>query len=210
MYIAIAVASITLLAVYLIASIFIYKKKEETKFSFLNTFSYELWKSKDRNTFVINIILFFALGLFITNNMTYLLKNYDSNRLMSVILSVILAFSVGATNIIPLNKYKEHLTMSMIMMAATSLLSLMNLIAEIRLYRILTDNLLFISIVIDTIILLISLVGLLDPKLFNLNMQRDVDGKLIRPRFIHLATFEWLTILAFLFSQVSLIIFELI
>lgn len=210
MYIAFACASIVFFIAYLISSIFIYKKNTGNNFKLSNSFGYELFLSIKKEMFWVNILLLISVLFIFASNVCYLSYSYSTNRLLSCLVLFAGLASCVASSIIPLSKLKEHFICSILSFGTLALFGVLLLFLDIRYFQIEHEKLFIISIVFDCIVSLTGIVSMFNPKVTSLNMDTDNEGKLIRPRYIPLALFEWLTLIAFFLSQISIIIISII
>lgn len=210
MYIALFVISIVMFIAYLFASSFIYKNATGNKFSFSNIFSYELFLSKKKELFSINLLILLCLGVVFANNLIFLIQHYDPSRIAGVIFAFLSLCFFGAISIIPLSKLKEHFICSILCFGTVSIYGALCLLNDIRYYQIEYNQLFLISIVFDSLILIVGLICMFNPKTAQFNMKTDEEGKLIRPSIIPLATSEWLMIIMLLLGQVPLLVASMI
>lgn len=210
MYIAFACASVVFFIAYLISSIFIYKKNTGNNFKLSNSFGYELFLSKKKEMFVANLLLLISLALVFATSVIYLVNSYSTNRLLSCLVLFVGLCAFGASSIIPLSKLKEHFACSILSFGTLALFGVLLLFMDIRDYQIEFNKILIISLVFDSVVTIIGVVAMFNPRVTSLNMSTDSEGNLVRPKYIPLAFFEWLTIFGFIIAQISIIIISLI
>lgn len=198
--------SFLFIIIYIIIELVFYKRINNEKYSFKNHFPFELM-IKNRKYFANSAFLFASIGCFVANFLINTVKNQNPNNLVIALASVFVGISIIFISFLPLSKLKEHFLFSLLVMAGTALISGMNLLSETRIYKIDSQLIYLVPIIINLLILLISLLVMLNPKLFNLNMSKDEEGKLFRPSILIPAISEWIMMFIFLFTQIHLLVF---
>ena len=204
-------ASIIFLVAYLFSTILLFNKdNSDAKFDFRNHFAYELFIKKDRNNFVLNLLLLLSALLFTLNFILFAVSYFNVINLVSAIFSVIISFSLMVLFYLPLNKLRERCIFSIIFAVAITMLNALLVFQSVNMIKQLEEKLVLIPIVVNALILIIGIFTIFNPQLFNFDMKRNEDGTLERPKYITLAFFEWLLILSFLFSQIYIVMFPLL
>lgn len=209
-YIGLTVGSVLFLILYIIVSFIIYRNNELEKFNIKNCFSYELFLNKKRKQFSFNILILISMMFVFVNAIIYTVKPFDTLKLISCLFMIIAICLFVAISIIPLSKYKEHCACSILFILCIGIYGGINFFNNLRLYNIEHNIYEILAFSVDAIVLLSSLIVILNPKLITFKMDKDEDGKLIRPKIIPMAFSEWIMLFVLLFSQLSIVFISLI
>lgn len=208
MYIGLFAFSVLTFVIFILFANKVYKKEERKRINFLNTFPYEITQKIYKNFYLFLPLFLFALSLFI-NNVIYTIKIFETWKIVSSIFLLIAICSAVSLFFVPLNKYREHITLYILEIVSLFAAIGLNLYNEINLYLIDNNALLLIPIIIDSLALLLIIFGLFNSSDKNLVMDSGDDG-LTRPKMITIAFFEWLNLVLTLLSQISIIVITMI
>lgn len=208
MFIGLAASSILFLGLYLIAASFTYKKFTKESLNFRNVFPFEIWSVQYPKNLVCSSFLFISLACYLSNYILYATSanSFDPTRLIQAIVATVVCFSAIAIFFIPLSKLREHFICFCLFNIGTMVISAINFVNELRIYNFEQNKILLIPMAIDCLIIIVLLINVLHPNLFNLNWEKDNSGINIRPKKFQLAFSEWMSLFCVLFSQVSFIV----
>ena len=204
MYIAIFVASILSLLIYILFTISLFNKGNDN-YNFANHFSFELFIKKGHRHVYLNIFLFLSSALFFTSFLLNSILYFSPIRISLAIFALCISLTLVAIFYLPLSKLKERCICSIMFFVANIGLNGLIIYQEIRNIKLYENNLYIIPLIISILILLVALFSVFNPRLFNFTASRNEEGVQIRPKYFQLALGEWLMIFTFLFAQIYLI-----
>ena len=206
MFIGLFVASIVLMAAYVVASILLFNNKEKEKYNLANHFPYELHESNKIVSFRVLPFLFLSIALVVTLYILHALHHFHILSVVKAIVGLVSGFSIGVLFLVPLNKFKERCTFSIVLIALTAMMNALLVYEEIYyLTAYGNEPLIYVAIVINALIALGAMVAILSPKLFDFTNERNSDGLLVRKRIIPLALYEWILIFAYPITAISIV-----
>jgi len=209
MFIGLTVGSTVLILIYLLFSIHIYKKNEGVRFTFRNTFPFEIFQRK-KETFFLNLVLFLGLALLFINQVIFAITFYSSYLIILSLIMGVSTFTLGAIFVLPLTKLREHCICAILFLISIFAIAALNLVYDVKFFRLENNYAFLISIIADSIAVIISIIPFLNPKFTNLNFEIDESGNSVRPKTIHMALGEWAGVIALVLTQISIIVYSVI
>ena len=211
MSIALAIASVVFLAIFLVFSFPAYQKREKEKFDLRNHFCFEILPPKTDNNFMLFIIpISLSLLCFVGNFVYFAITDFGAMNVVMAFISLLIAFSVGVLFFLPLSKLRERCLFSIIFIVLTAVLNAL-LAYEETVYRQMYLNIfVYVDFAVNGVILLFTLIIIFSPKLFDFSTKKNEDGTNERKRVYPLALYEWLLIMVLPLSQISIILMEII
>lgn len=211
MSVALASASVFFLGVFLAFSFPLYFKRERENYDLKNHFCFELLPEKSDNTYLISIIPPLIYLLCVVANFVYFsITDFGVMNVVIAFMSLLIAFSIAVLFYLPLSKLKERSLFSIILIVLVAVINALLIYEETFYIKAYQDNLIYLPIVINGLLLLLSIVVIFSPHLFDLGVDKDESGVSKRKKFYPLAFYEWLLILSLLLTQVSIIVMEII
>ena len=195
--------SFIFLIAYVLITTFIYNQDNVDNFSYFNHFPYEIYIKRGYKNALLNILLFLVGLSFATNYILHAIFNFSVMEIFIAFVSVVVAFSFIAIFYLPLSKLKERCLCSILFFVSNIGLNALITINDIRIIKIYENNLGYISLVISLLILIICILFIFNPKLFDFCLEKK-DEQTVRPKIFYLAFGEWMLIYIFLFSQIYL------
>ena len=211
MSVALASASVFFLGVFLAFSFPLYFKRERENYDLKNHFCFELLPEKSDNTYLISIIPPLIYLLCVVANFVYFsITDFGVMNVVIAFMSLLIAFSIAVLFYLPLSKLKERSLFSIILIVLVAVINALLIYEETFYIKAYQDNLIYLPIVINGLLLLLSIVVIFSPHLFDLGVDKDESGVSKRKKFYPLAFYEWLLILSLPLTQVSIIVMEII
>lgn len=172
----------------------IYQSIEKKALRITNTFIFEVTPGfKEKNAFI-NYIFLFALLVNLFPFIFYLSKTTNIYTICMTIFATLALFCLGCLPFISIDKLREHLYLDL--GALVSLLALFGFEAfysfNVYKYSEYTYNYALAALIISIFFVLVLLISILNPKLFDLKNVQNEDGTYSRKRFIFLAFIEWM------------------
>ena len=182
-----------------------YKESEKRTFKITNTFPFEVApKFTDRFGYV-NIFALFGVVVNFFPFVYYISQFLEAYSVSIMIVSSIYFFCLACLPFISLNKLREHLYLALgalVMLIAISGLELMYALRQYNLFKESND---LIAAIIAGSIGATTLIGVFNPKLFDLKNTINEQGLSVRKGFISLAFYEWMYYLFGLFTLLPLL-----
>lgn len=213
MVIAIGTFALTIifLAILLIVSPLLYKRRNDEDFNIRNCFPFELnYRSEFKENFSTHLILaLFILsscGFYATFNM-----NYSGYLLFVMIGGILSTFSIYALFYVPLLRLKSHIIAATLAFTLRLATSASIFIASWRMNQIEISWITITSIVLSGIAMFISLALIFNPKL-TLNfkamevVKENGEKEYVRPKYISLALSEWIIIFLNIFNTLNIVL----
>ena len=211
MSIALAAVSIFFLSVFLAFSLPMYFKREKEHYDFRNHFCFEILPDKHDPNFMISIIApaVFLLS-FVANFIYFAISDFGVMNVVIAFIGLLLAFSIGVLFILPLSKLKERSIFSIMLIVLVAVINALLIYEETFYIKAYQDNLIYLPIAFNGLILLLAIVVIFSPRLFDLGVDKDENGGSKRKKIYPLAFYEWLLILSLPLTQISIIVMEII
>lgn len=211
MSIALAAASIFFLGVFLAFSLSMYFKREKEHYDFRNHFCFEILPDKHDPNFMISIIAPTVFLLSVVANFIYFaISDFGVMNVVIAFISLLLAFSIGVLFILPLSKLKERSIFSIMLIVLVAAINALLFYEETFYIKAYQDNLIYLPIIINGLLLIVAVIVIFFPRLFDLGVDKDESGVSIRKKMYPLAFLEWILILSFPLTQISIIVMEII
>ena len=211
MSIALAAASVFFLGVFLAFSLPMYFKREKEHYDFKNHFCFEILPDKHDPNFMISIIAPTVFLLSVVANFIYFaIGDFGVMNVVIAFVSLLIAFSIGVLFFLPLSKLKERSIFSIILIVLVAVINALLIYEETFYIKAYQDNLIYLPIVFNGLILLLAIIVIFSPRLFDLGVDKDENGVSIRKKIYPLAFYEWLLILSLPLAQISIIVMEII
>ena len=186
------IVSILFEGTYFLSLGLIYQSLEKKNLRIFNTFIFEATPSfKEKNSFL-NYFFIFALLVTVFPFVFYAANNIQSYTIIIMVLSVLAGFCLAAIAFVSLDKLREHLYLDL--GALTSLFALVSVEAfySISLYKMYANGYFLAAMIVAIFLALIILLGVFNPKIFDLKNKQNEDGSYSRKKFIFLAFTEWM------------------
>ena len=207
MHIALLALSVLFLITFYVAGTFVFNKNNpDDTYDIRNHFSFELWIKKGHQGVFIDVFMLLSATIFAANYILFSIKNFSVLNIFNAVLTLLIAFSVISITYLPLSKLKERCILSIILITGTTILNALEIYESFTLIRQYENNLLYIPLVISAVIVIIGIIAIFYPKLFDFGMEKNEEGVMKRPSFFPLAFFEWLLIFTYLLSQTFIVI----
>ncbi len=201
--------TVVFLALLLIVSPLLYKRRNEEDFNIRNCFPFELnYRSEFKENFYTHLILaLFILsscGFYATFN-----TNYSGYLLFVMIGGILSTFSIYALFYVPLLRLRLHITVATLAFTLRLATSTSIFIASWRMNQNAVNWIAISSIVLSSIAMFISLALIFNPKL-TLNfkamevVKENGEKEYIRPKYISLALSEWILIFLNIFNMLNI------
>lgn len=206
-YILLATFSLSILMmISFFISTLIINKKNNKNIDIRNVFPFEARLTNQYKS--INVFLFISFISTLGGAILFASKYLDVLPIILVVAVLLLLFSTAAIFYIDLRHLKEHLYISLAIVAlyflAVGFLTyLSHSICKLFDYQNITG---IISLVISALLLLLALFFIINPKIFDLKMNVDEKGNESRPKYFHLAFTEWVISLSIPLLQLPLIL----
>ena len=215
---AVFVLAIFLFIVFNVVSRIFYKRRHGDKYHFYQMFPYEfnypaVFKENPYGNFLF-IMASLSIAVF------YILNPYNSiYRIMALIAALAFTMILICIIMMPLYYLKTHMALSIVSMTLAMALPLFNLLMAYNQYKVEPNNmkqvLMIISMVFSGILALIMIALILNPRLtFKIYLDKETDSNgqevLKRPKIIPLALTEWVSILVYFLSTVSVVLINLL
>ena len=211
MSIALAAASIFFLGVFLAFSLPMYFKREKEQYDFRNHFCFEILPDKHDPNFMISIIAPTVFLFSVVANFIYFaISDFGVMNVVIAFVSLLIAFSTGVLFFLPLSKLKERSIFSIILIVLVAVINALLIYEETFYIKAYQDNLIYLPIVFNGLILLLAIVVIFSPRLFDLGVDKDENGVSKRKKIYPLAFYEWLLILSLPLTQISIVVMEII
>ena len=211
MHIALLALSVLFLIAFYVAGTFVFNKNNpDDTYDIRNHFSFELWIKKGHQGVFIDVFMLLSATIFAANYILFSIKNFSVLNIFNAVLALLIAFSVISITYLPLSKLKERCILSIILITGTTILNALEIYESFTLIRQYENNLLYIPLVISAVIVIIGIIAIFYPKLFDFGMEKNEEGVMKRPSFFPLAFFEWLLIFTCLLSQSFIVIASMI
>lgn len=211
MVIALTAISIFFLGVFLAFSFPLYFKRERENYDLRNHFCFEILPHKSEPNFILFLIApaIYLLSI-VANFILFAITDFGVMNVVIAFVSLLMAFSVGVLFFLPLSKLKERSIFSIILIVLTAVINALLIYEETFYIKAYQDSLIYLPIVINGLILLFALVAVFSPRLFDFSVDKDESGVTRRKKIYPLALFEWIIILSFPLTQISIIVMEII
>ena len=206
MYISLFILSIIFFIVYFLFAITLFNKNNKEKYDIRNHFPFELWIKKGEDNVFINLILWISLTLFAVNYILFAVFDFSILSVISAAIVLYICFSIGVLFYLPLSKLKERSAFSISLITMTTIINAMIIWRCFTLIRQYENYLAYLPLVISSLIVVIGIIIIFNPKLFNFEMKKDESGVMSRPKYFHLAFSEWILIFISFFSQLYIVI----
>lgn len=205
------ILTILFLAILLIVSPLLYKRRNEEDFDIRNCFPFELnYRSEFKENFYTHLILaLFILatcGFYATFNTSY------SGYLLFIMIGGILStFAIYALFYVPLLRLKGHIIVATLAFTLRLATSASIFIASWKVNQNMMSWASITSIVLSSIAMFISLALIFNPKL-TLNFHRmevvkeNGEKDYVRPNYVWLALSEWMLIFLNIFNILNIVI----
>lgn len=211
MSIALAAASTFFLGVFLAFSLPMYFKREKEQYDFRNHFCFEILPDKHDPNFMISIIAPAVFLLSVVANFIYFaISDFGVMNVVIAFVSLLIAFSIGVLFFLPLSKLKERSIFSIILIVLVAVINALLIYEETFYIKAYQNNLIYFPIIFNGLILLLAIVVIFSPRLFDLGVDKDENGGSKRKKIYPLAFYEWLLILSLPLTQLSIIVMEII
>ena len=211
MSIAFSVACAFFLATFLAFSLPMYYKKEKEKYDLRNHFCFELLPPKTDKNYILYIVSpLLYLITFVLTFIFYAINDFGVMNVMVAFLALGIAFSIATIFYLPLSKLRERSIFSIILIVFVAAINGLLIYEETFYIKAYQNNLIYLPIVINGLLLLISIIAVFSPRLFDLGTDKDEKGLIVRKKVYPLALYEWLIILTLPLTQISVIIMEII
>lgn len=211
MYIPLFATSVLFLVIFYFSAVFVYNKENPNeRYDIRNHFAFELWIKKGHQNVFIDLFILISAVAFSINYIIYSIFNFSVFNVVNAFFSLLISFSLIVIFYLPLSKLKERCIFSIVLMTVVTILNAMQIYESFILRRQYENNLIYIPLIISAIIVIIGIITIFYPKLFDFGMNKNEDGSFSRPKFFPLAFFEWLIIFTFLLSQSYLVVVSLI
>ena len=211
MSIALAAASVFFLGVFLAFSLPMYFKREKEHYDFKNHFCFEILPDKHDPNFMISIIAPTVFLLSVVANFIYFaIGDFGVMNVVIAFVSLLIAFSIGVLIFLPLSKLKERSIFSIILIVLVAVINALLIYEETFYIKAYQDNLIYLPIIFNGLILLLAIVVIFSPRLFDLGVDKDENGVSKRKKIYPLAFYEWLLILSLPLTQISIVVMEII
>lgn len=211
MSIALLVGSLFFLAAFVIFSTFAYQKREREKYNFSNHFCFEILPDKSHPTFIPHVAFgFIFLACYVANFIYFSITSFGAMNVAIAFVSLITAFSIGVIFYLPLTKLKERCIFSIVLIVLNALINALLIYQETFFIKAYENNLIYLAIVVNAILLVLSVIAIFLPNLFDFSTDKTEDGINIQKKVYPLALVEWILIFAVPLSQISIIIMEFI
>lgn len=179
-------------ASFYVAIQIIYKSIEKKNFKLSNTFMFEVTPGfKDKNSFV-NYMLLASVVISIAPYIYLLTQNASTFTISIAIISIVLAFCLVLLPFISFIRLKEHFYLSLGALVSLFALFGMETYYGFHLYKYYLNDMYLIAGIVAVSLALIVLIGIINPKLFDLKNEVDESGQTKRKKFIFLAFTEWM------------------
>ena len=208
-----SIASIVFFVLYVVFSIFNYKKRFNKSYDLRNTFPYEFnYGSSFKENVLGNIFLImsclFSLGLFAFSGSIGFKNGFV---IAAMAAGIIYALAMLLVVFIPLKYLKTHIVFAALLMIAAFSLPVVVGLGVFQHYQNEKDILSLIIAIACFVVGLFSFAISMNPKLsLNFKMQVATDDKgneyYVRPKYIMFAFTEWMTTLILFISQILLVI----
>ena len=170
----------------------IYKSIEKKSFSIRNTFMFEVTPGfKDKNGFM-NYMFLAGVIVSIAPYLYLAFKNANTFTVIIGVLSILLAFCLVLLPFISFIRLREHFYLSLGALVTLFSILVMESYYGFHLYKYYLDELYLTSGIVGASLALIALIGIVNPKLFDLKNEVDESGQIKRKKFIFLAFTEWM------------------
>ena len=211
MVIALAAISVFFLGVFLAFSFPMYFKRERENYDLRNHFCFEILPDKHDPNYVLFLIApsIFLLSV-VANFVLFAITDFGVMNVVIAFVGLLIAFSIGVLFFLPLSKLKERSMFSIILIVLYAAMNALLIYEETFYIKAYQDNLIYLSIVINGLSLLFALIAVFSPRLFDFGMDKDDNGVSRRKKVYPLALYEWIIILSFPLTQVSIIVLEII
>lgn len=206
MYISLFILSIIFFVVYFLFAITLFNKNNKEKYDIRNHFPFELWIKKGEDNIFVNLILWISLTLFAVNYILFAIFDFSILSVISAAIVLYICFSIGVLFYLPLSKLKERSAFSISLITMTTIINAMIIWRCFTLIRQYEKYLAYLPLVISSLIVIIGIIIIFNPKLFNFEMKKDENGVMSRPKYFHLAFSEWILIFISFFSQLYIVI----
>lgn len=211
MYLPLFAISILFLIAFYIGATFVYNKNNPNdRYDIRNHFTFELWVRKGHPNAFLDVFILISTLAFAVNYILLSIFNFSVLSVANAILALLTSFSVITIFYLPLSKLKERCIFSIVMMTSISLLNAMQIYESFILIKQFENNLVYIPIVLSAVVVIIGVITIFYPGLFDFGMNKNDDGVISRPSFFPLAFFEWLLIFTYLFSESYIVIATMI
>ncbi len=205
-----AVSIFLLIAFYFTASFVYNKENPDERYDIRNHFTFELWIKKGHKNVFLDFLILASATLFSANYIVFAIYNFSVLNTVNAFLALLVAFSIITIFYLPLSKLKERCIFSIVMMTAVTILNAMQIYEAFVLLKQYENNLLYIPIVVSALIVIIGIITIFYPKLFDFGMNKNEEGAIVRPSFFPLAFFEWLLVFTHLLSQTYIVIVAIV
>lgn len=209
MVLALTIASFVLFIAFLFISLYLYKLDNKKAFDLRNHFPYEIYSSKNKPYGWVSIILLASLVCFIANYVVYMVKAFEWNSVLFAFLALAIAAFMVVLFYMPVARERAHLIVAFLFGVATLMLDSLLLFPLFRYRQAYQQSLFYIPVFLNIALVIVYLVFMFFPSLFNLKME-EKDGVVTRPKRITLCMFEWAIIFTALLSQISLLFIDIL
>lgn len=171
---------------------YLQKVKNKKTARIANTFLFEITPRFSEKTSFVNYVLLFGVAVSLFPFIYYLTENVQTYSVTIMIIAILLIFSLACIPFIGLDKLREHLMLDVFALVLLIGLSGMEAFYSFQLYRLYLDEYQLASAIVSLVLLVLVLVLIINPKLFDLNNEMDENGNPRRKKVIYLALTEWL------------------
>ena len=171
---------------------YLQKVKNKKTARIANTFLFEITPRFSEKTSFVNYVLLFGVAVSLFPFIYYLTYNIQTYSVTIMIIAVLLIFSLACIPFIGLDKLREHLMLDVFALVLLIGLSGMEAFYSFQLYRLYLDEYQLASAIVALFLLVLVLVLIINPRLFDLNNEMDENGNPRRKKVIYLALTEWL------------------
>ena len=211
MSVALLGASYIFLAIFMIFASSSFKNREKEKYDLRNHFCFEILPLKTSNDYILYMVMgFLYLASFLANFIYFTITDFGVMNVFIAFISLLITFSIGVIFFLPLSKLKERSIFSIVLIASVALQNALLIYEETFLIKAYENNLVYVSIVINALLLLLAVIAMFSPRLFDFALEKNEDGTTTRKKIYPLALFEWLLIISAPLSQLSIVIIEII
>ena len=211
MIIALAAISVFFLGVFLAFSFPMYFKRERENYDLRNHFCFEILPHKTEPNFILFLIApaIYLLSV-VANFVLFAISDFGVMNVVIAFVSLLIAFSIGVLFFLPLSKLRERSIFSIILIVLGAVINALLIYEETFYIKAYQDNLIYLPIVINGLMLLFTIIAIFSPRLFDFGVDKDEDGVTHRKKLYPLALYEWIIILSFPLTQVSIIVMQII
>ena len=211
MSVALAAISVFFLGVFLAFSFPMYLKREKENYDLRNHFCFEILPIKQDPNFVLFIIAPTIYLLSVVANFIYFaITDFGVMNVVIAFVSLCIAFSIGVLFFLPLSKLKERSLFSIALLVLSAVINALLIYEETFYIKAYQDNLIYLPIIVNGVLLLFTVIAIFSPRLFDFSVDKDENGVSKRKKIYPLAFYEWIIILSFPLTQISIIVMEII